>query len=183
MIVFDGDSTIAAGVHGVPEDKTWPYMLSKSIPALYVNMAKSESTAARCYLRLWKAIQHNPKWYVLQVGQWSCTQEPIDAFEHYVRLIIEEMNQRECEVLLITPPFTLKRERFSADPYRRKLLELAKIYRVNYLDLYGYIRDSGHSLDVAELFTPDGALCHFNESGHRFVYELFAQKTLENLCK
>lgn len=170
MIVFDGDSVLAPGIHGATPDQVWPGMVSQRLGIPHVNLAKSETTAEKSFIRVWKVLEHKPQWYVLQIGQWSSSQEPLGRFEKYLREIIEIMNLAHINVMLVSPPPTVLTYKFNTHPYTKILNRMADIYRVSMLNLPMQPRGTE---GITWMFAKDDALCHFSEEGHRWVAELF----------
>lgn len=169
MIVFDGDSVISPTGFGIAEELTWPHLVAAE--RTYTNLGKNESTAAKCLMRLWQAIELNPSWYVLQVGQWSQNHETLSEFEKNLRQICEEWNQRDVKIVLVTPPIQIEK-RFNVTAYIEVLHKLSKIYKTFFVDLHQYM----NAIDnPEERLINDISKCHFNPLGFSKVAEYFNQ--------
>lgn len=180
MIVFDGDSVISRSGFGLPFDSGWAYKLAANRGKEHINLGTPESTAAKCYMRLWKALKSNPGWYVLQIGQWSLTHEPVDQFEKYLRKIIETVNQTDCKVCLVTQPRVFLEELFYAWPYVECVLRLSKVYKTHLMDLHSYMAEHH---PAPWIVINDNAMCHFSIEGNQYVADLFNREENIHLCK
>jgi len=164
MIVFDGDSTLVFEDFGVPVEESWPFLVAQDRNMQYANLAKQQSTAAKCRTRLWKALELNPSWYVLQVGQWSSSNEPIEDFERNVRAIIEDVRIFGAAISLVTPPKSCN-GLWNTEQYASTLERLGTVYSVHVFPT--------HKHTEIDWFISDSSICHLNASGSRKMFELF----------
>ncbi len=168
LLVFDGDSVIVPNAFGTTEDKTWPHIVANG--KTYQNLARHESTAAKVFTRIWQAIELHPRWYILQIGQWSQNHEVIREFEWNLRAIIEELNPRDIKVCLVTPGIQIHK-RFNINDYCHVLRKMSGIYKTEFLDL-------NHLMSLVEKpdewYGSDGI--HFNENGFAKVAKLFNER-------
>lgn len=172
MIVFDGDSTLVFEDFGTPEASSWPHLLAANRGHEYMNIAKQQSTAAKCRTRLWKALSLDPDWYVLQVGQWSAANEPIDDFERHVRYIVEFSKIHAVQPCLVGPPASVQ---WNTEEYSFLLRRLSTIYSVPFIELV--------SNSEVTWFIDDFQMCHLNEYGCRQIADIFNLAENLHICK
>lgn len=168
MLVIDGDSVAVLRTQHYPQEKHWHHLLAVKLGVQWVCMATNKATAQQCADRLWRAFQEStPKLYVLVIGQWSQNHEPIHAFEHAIRYIIEECHQRGTDVCLVGGT----QEVWGLHRYQNVMRTLARAYRTGFLNPIAYIKD--------EHLIEDGSVhCHLNEAGSA----VFADKLYDALA-
>ena len=168
MIVFDGDSVVLQGGYAITPQKCWPHLVANGRE--YKNAGVHMSTAKDCHARLPQVFELNPKWYVLQIGQWSQNHEDVSTFEHYMRQICEEMNLRSVRVVLVTPGVQIL-DGFNVIPFVTALEKLSRIYKTGFVNVHQWILKSGANLP--DLVCDDHSKCHFNETGSELVAQCF----------
>lgn len=175
MIVVDGDS-VAVGEHeGKALDYSWPQLMAAGAGKPVKCLARHQSTAYDCLLRMPRALGYKPDWYVLQIGQWSQNHELMEDFERYTRQIIERARLAKVRVILVTPPWQLHAE-LDVWEVLSILRRLQRIYQVDLVDVHACFVDVGKQSedDLRALYDGMGTVnCHLSFKGAVQVAEMF----------
>jgi len=170
-IVFDGDS-VSTHFGFKPEDG-WPYLVAGSSG---VNLSTYKSTAAICLARLPQAVELHPRWYVLQIGQWSHNHEPLDEFSRNVGAILTEIRARSIRACVVSPP--LSPRPWHLGPFVDALCTSASIHGALYIGLLDHMLALPDT-EAAQWIRPDESRCHFSRYGHLRMAQMFS-KSMES---
>lgn len=160
ILVVDGDSVADAR----PEN--WPAQLAARTGVVVVNISRHNSTTLDILTRLERAIDADPTWYVLQVGQWSSKNQDRRSFMRDVRYAVRTMHMAGVRVCLVTPPCGMPETRWTAEVVRA----VAREFNTMLVDVHTLMREHGMT---ASWFVEVENRCHLSQEGALIVSQFF----------
>ena len=111
-IVIDGDSV------ALDRPDNWPSILRTEHDLDVICLASHQAITTDILHRLNDAIKHNPEWYYLQLGQWSCNHQSYFTFRDDLSHIVAKLHGNHIKVCLMTPPPAFKQVDWTSDVIR-----------------------------------------------------------------